>query len=161
MDTHPFHPDDLNDLECRLAAWQPSAAGLDADRMLFAAGRASAPVARGRPLWPIVSACLALVCVFLGARWTAERAERLALATELQHRPAVSVPAPAPEAVAVEPTSPELPPADGYLAIRRRWERDPNSLLVMAVPMEKSSQPSLAPEPPITRAWQLDALLDP
>jgi hypothetical protein len=161
MDTHPFHPDDLNDLERRLAAWQPSAERLDADRMLFAAGRASAPTARGRLAWPIVSGCLALVSVFLGARWTAERTERLALAEELRHRPPASLPAPAPSPIAVERTPTEPPPADSYLAIRRRWERDPDSLLVMATPKGKSAQESLPPNPPIPRAWQIDGVLDP
>ena len=38
---HP-QPDEMNNLENRLAAWQPGADGLAVDRMLYAAGRASA-----------------------------------------------------------------------------------------------------------------------
>lgn len=161
MDPHPFRPDDLNDLERRLAAWQPSAAGLDADRMLFAAGRASAARAPSRLVWPAVSACLALATVFLGARWTAERAERLALAEELRHRPTASVPTPPPRPTAVEPETTEPPPADSYLAVRRRWERDPDSLLVMAESTGRSSEAPLPADPPIPHAWQRDVLPDP
>jgi hypothetical protein len=161
MDPHPFHPDDLNDLEQRLAAWQPSTAGMDADRMLFAAGRASAAKAPSRLVWPAVSACLALVTVFLGARWTAERSERLALGEELRHRPTATVPAPTLGPAAVEPAVTEPPPADSYLAIRRRWERDPNSLLVMAAPKSKPSEGPLPANVPILHAWQRDGSLDP
>lgn len=161
MDPHPFHPDDLNELEQRLAAWQPSAAGLDAGRMLFAAGRAAAAKAPSRLVWPALSACLALVTVFLGARWTAERSERLALAEELRRRPTATMPAPGPEPVAVEPASTEPPSADSYLAVRRRWERDPDSLLVMAAPKSKPSDEPLPANVPILHAWQRDGLLDP
>lgn len=161
MDAHSFHPGDLNDLEQHLATWRPSAAGLDADRMLFAAGRASAPAIKGRLLWPMVSGCLALVTVFLGARWTAERADRLALAEELRHRLTATTSVPAPSPAAVEPAPTEPPPADGYLALRRRWERDPNALLVMAVPKGKPSHEPLPAEAPMLRVGQFSGLLDP
>ncbi len=161
MDPHPFHPDDLNDLDRRLAAWQPAAAGLDVDRMLFAAGRASAARAPSRLVWPAVSACLALATVVLGARWTAERSERLALAEELRHRSAASVPVPAPTPAAVEPATTDPPSADSYLAVRRRWEHDPDSLLVMAHREGRSSEAPLPADPPIPHAWQRAALPDP
>lgn len=41
MSPHSDPAHDLTDLERRLAGWQPSPAGLDSDRALFAAGRAS------------------------------------------------------------------------------------------------------------------------
>jgi hypothetical protein len=58
MDTRP---EDLNDMAQRLAGLRPSDSGLDADRMLFGAGRASA--ARGGQvlLWKILAASLVLL----------------------------------------------------------------------------------------------------
>jgi hypothetical protein len=76
------HPDGLSDLERRLAALAPSGTGLDADRMLFAAGRASAPPARRGAFWPAVAALLTLLSVGLAAAWLDERAEHRALAEQ-------------------------------------------------------------------------------
>ena len=112
-------PEDLNDLERRLADWQPSAAGLDPDAVLFAAGRASARPGAGRFVWPTVSAGLAVLAVALGIGLRSERAERIALAQLLQPRqPPVAV-------VASVPSPPPEPlPRDSYFVLGRLLERD-------------------------------------
>jgi hypothetical protein len=158
MDTHSPNADDLNDLERRLSNWRPSPTGLDADRMLFAAGRASARASGGRFVWPLLSGCLALVTVVLGVRLAAERTERLALAERLQQQTPMPTPAADPGPTPVEPSTTEAMPAEGYLAIRRRWEHDPNTLLAMAVPKGESSDGPLPANPPIPRVWQRDGL---
>ena len=86
MDTHP---DDLSDLERRLAACAPSSAGLDADAMLFAAGRASAR--RGPSGIPLagLTACLAALAIVLGVglRSRARRAAGPGRAAPSSRRP--------------------------------------------------------------------------
>jgi hypothetical protein len=140
MDTHTPRPDDLNDLELRLTAWQPSAAGLDADALLFAAGRASVRPGAGRFAWPAVAACLALTTVSLGVWLRVERSERLALARLVQP----SVPT---LAVAPTPPVPVTPPAEplspnGYLTVRRRAESDLDTWLARSAP---PTEPPAAP----------------
>ena len=118
MDTHP---DDLSDLERRLAACAPSQAGLDADALLFAAGRASARHGPARLVRPGLTACLAVLAAALGLWLAAERSERLALAERLR-RPA---PAPPPSATPVQPEPPtaDEPGPNSVLAARRALER--------------------------------------
>jgi len=157
MDTHPPRPGDLNDLERRLAAWRPSAAGLDADAMLFAAGRASAR--RGRLVWPAVSACAALLAAALGVWLAAERAERLALAQQIRHQ----APAPAPPSApaAGEPQTAEAPAPDSYLAISRALEQDPDA---WATKTPAKAGPPPGPPPPvphILRAWRPGEWIEP
>lgn len=141
------HPDDLNDLERRLAAWQPAADGLDADRLLFAAGRASV---RSRLAWPMLAAGLALGALGLGTWGASERTERLALAQLVHER---SVPAPVP--VMPEP-SPEPPSPHSVLASHRLLER---GLDAWPAPASGPESP-LSPSRPVLRAGQTDALLD-
>jgi hypothetical protein len=92
------HPNDLSELERRLVACQPSAAGLDADAMLFAAGRASVRPGRARYLWPALTAGLAAFAMVLGTGWAVERGERLALLVERRNPapPPTPLPPPAP-----------------------------------------------------------------
>jgi hypothetical protein len=144
-------PDDLNDLQRRLAGCRPAEAGLDADRMLFEAGRASAQPGRGRLLWPLSTACLAVLCIILAASLIHERAQRLALDRQVQPVPAPSVPAPAP------PGSEPLSPA-AYLALRQALERDPDHWPASSEPAPDSPG---APAPAIPRAWDRDLPIDP
>jgi hypothetical protein len=152
-------PDDLSGLERQLAGWRPAGDGLDADAMLFAAGRASARP-RGRLLWPALACGLGVLAVALGAWAAAERAERLTLAETLRQHPA-----PAPPAVLPGP-SPDAPSdgegtRHGPLALRNlvlehgldAW-RDES--LVHAGPPGPP-----APDTPVLRPWQRDRLADP
>lgn len=65
---------DLNELERRLAGWQPATAGLDRDRMLFAAGRNSASRGWKKLAWPALTGSLAILATVLGISLVRERA---------------------------------------------------------------------------------------
>ena len=67
MDAQSSSSDDVKGLERRLSEWRPAAAGLDADGVLFAAGRASVRPGWGRIAWPVLSGFLALLAAILGA----------------------------------------------------------------------------------------------
>jgi hypothetical protein len=158
MDTHPDRPDDLNELERRLSAWEPAPEGLDADAMLFAAGRASAR----RRLWPALTALTAAVAVALGAWGSAERAGRLALARQLGERPAAAPGADplAPLAAPAEPPTAEEPGPYSLQAAYRALERGldawgPRTFVRADLPGPPE------PSPPVLHAGQRDALLEP
>ena len=153
MDANSSRPNDLNKLEQRLAAWEPASAGLDPEAMLSAAGRASARGVKAWLAWPILSGCLALAVLALGAWLAAERADRLRLLAELSHRPVETAPVstPVPDET---PTTEALAP-DGYLALRREWELHPDDALRPAAPGQAPKRPA-SPEPSILRAWQPD-----
>jgi len=150
MDEPAPLPEDLNNLEQRLAAWQPSSEGTvtEADRLLFAAGRAS--VARLRLLWPAAVASLTLLATGLGVWVASEREQRLILASRLQDleaRPPAVV-------VQVEPAPSEPLPAQSYLLLRRRLENDPDGSPPPGVPEPAPAPP---PEgPPILQVGQRD-----
>ncbi len=150
MHTPPDRPDGLTDLERRLAACAPSADGLDADAMLFAAGRASARPGRARLVWPGVVACLSAMSFVLGARLATERAER----QQLAHQP--EQPAPLlPPSVAPEPPTAEQPPNSSVLAARPALEQG-----LDAWPPAKVPAGAPAPEPPVLRVGRPDSLPD-
>src|SRR5438445_38546 len=151
MDNNMPHPDDLTELERRLAAWKPAHDGLDHEAMLFAAGRASARPGGGWLAWPILSGSLALAAVALGVWLAAERSERLAPLRKLVEPALASTPVVTPMA---EPLSP-----NSYLSLRREWEQQAGDWLnrsTAAVPKGPAF-----PEPPILRAWQPDDPSDP
>jgi hypothetical protein len=153
----PRDEDNLSDLERRLAGWQPTAESLDADAMLFAAGRAAGRRGWGPLLWPTLCALLAVQAVGLGVWGLSERAERQALASLLHDHAPSPVPSPAPEV-------PELayaPSPDGYFNLRRQMEQDPNRWLASLQPAATPIPGPPPPEPPILRAGQRDGLLDP
>jgi hypothetical protein len=156
MDTLPSSSGDLNELERRLAEWRPSSAGLDTDRMLFAAGRNSVRPGWGRIAWPILSGCLALVASTLGLGLVHERTARLDLAAQLDKRQPAHVPPPADNMPQPEAPSPEPPAANSYLATRRlvadgldRWP-----ILAKADPPLQAGTPN----PAIWKAGQRDAV---
>lgn len=157
MDEPLPRPEDLSELEQRLSAWRPAAAA-QADRMLFAAGRASAPRA-GTPLfWPAASACLALLAVALGGWLAAERGERLALAEQLRRSPS---PVPAPPSVLADGglSVPDAPPPDNYLEVRRALERDPDAELPH-VSLKDGPPGPLPPGPPMLQVRPAGRLPD-
>jgi hypothetical protein len=157
MDAHL--PEDLRAVERRLVDWQPAQTELDTDRMLFAAGRASARPGKSRLLWPAAAVCLAVLASVLGAGLVRERAARLALAHELEQRPLHPAPAPPHFTPAGSEDLPEAPlsPAS-YLAARRALERDPDGWS----PPADTASPSPGPAPPPTlRAWGPGTQIDP
>jgi hypothetical protein len=156
MDAHSSSSGDLNDLERQLSEWRPSTAGLDADRVLFAAGRASVRPGWGRIAWPILSGCLALLTAVLGVGLLQERTACLELTAQL-HRPAV---APAPSDIQNPTTGPsaEPPAADSYFAARRALSDNPDGWLAVAK-VDPSERPS--PSRPILKAGSRADVLEP
>ena len=150
MDEPAALPEDLSNLERRLAGWQPSSEGAaaEADRMLFAAGRASA--ARFRVLWPAAAACLALLSAGLGAWVASERGQRLVLARQLQEREVQ----PQPVFVQRESVPPEPLPAQSYLVLRQSLEQDPEGESPRVTPEPAPGPPPEAP--PILQVGQRD-----
>jgi hypothetical protein len=157
MDTHtPRDEDNLNDLERRLAGWHPAPEGLDADAMLFAAGRAAGRRGRGHLLWPALTVVLAVQAAGLGLWGLSERAERQILASRLRQRaPALSAP---PETAVAE--SSYTPSPDDYFHLRRRMEQDPSHWLAALSPAGSQALGPTPPKPLILRAGQRDGLLD-
>lgn len=164
MDTNSDRPEDLNALERRLSAWQPNREGLDADAVLFAAGRASVKPGPARFAWPALTVLLTGVSVALGLWLVNERDERMILAAQLQeHPPAPTVnPAPPPAVYTVPAESPDTdePSPNSYLASRRALEKGldawPSRMEVRGGPPDPSPT-----DPPVLRLGQRDALLEP
>ena len=154
MDTHP---DNLSELERRLADCVPSSAGLDADAMLFAAGRGSARPGPARFLWPGLSACLAALATVLGLWLAVERSERLSLAERL--RQPVPAPAPSPPPTLTEPPTADEPEPNSVLAARRALEQGLDAWPPAPVPRADSPGPR-PPDPPILRVGRSDTLPD-
>src|SRR5260370_11387639 len=118
MEIPDLPADDLNELERRLSAWQPSTTGLAPDAMLFAAGRATARAGKAWLAWPVLSGGLALAAGVLGVWLAAERSERRALLRALQQRTPKAAPAYTP--VPQETPATQAPAADSYLGLRRQ-----------------------------------------
>jgi hypothetical protein len=141
-----MQPDELTPLERQLATCQPSAAGLDADAMLFAAGRAAAPASRPRFVWPIISCGFAFLSLVLAVGLASERSERRALADSLRQRPFVT------EALVAAVMPPPAMSPDSYLAARRMIEHDAD-----AWPAHDETIPDGGPSAPppnnVLRAW--------
>jgi hypothetical protein len=160
MDTHP---DELSELERRLASRAPASDGLDADAMLFAAGRASVRPRRERFVWAALAAGLAVLCGLLGVQLTAERAKRLSLAKQLslieqlQQPPAPRPAPPAPPAEA--PPTAEQPPSSHVLTAhplpRQGFEDWPKPSIIGIDPPGPPST-----EPPVLRVGRPDQLPD-
>jgi hypothetical protein len=147
-------PDDLNDLAQRLAAWRPAQAGLDADRMLFDAGRAAARPGKAAIVWPVAAGCLSLLAAVLAIGLIHEHEENLALVRRLEARPAPTLPAPTP--AQTDPLA-ALPP-DAYLELRRALEEDPEG---WPEPVAGSSSGSTTSSPVVLRACDREAFLEP
>jgi hypothetical protein len=135
--------DELTPLERQLAACRPAATGLDADAMLFAAGKAAGR--ESRLIWTGVAGVFAFISVALGAALVGERSERLALAAQLDRQAAEFA-----EAIPSVPTTTTLPATDGFFAARRtledNWTPSPES--------QPDGPVVPSAEPPIVRAWR-------
>jgi hypothetical protein len=108
---------ELSSVEEALAALRPAACGLDRDRLMWEAGRASrrTPVA-----WPLAAAAAALVAVALAVRPgeppQPQAVERLVYVTA---GPAPPTPAPFLRPAATGIVAVRQPPHAGYLELRR------------------------------------------
>jgi hypothetical protein len=159
MDTHPDRPDDLSPLERRLSSWQPSAAGLDADAMLFAAGRASAQPGPGRFVWPALTGVLGVFAVVLGAWLVVERSERLALVEQLRRKAPVSSPSPSPPAVPAEAGSDDAASPDSFLTARRAYDKGLDAWPPQ--PDGRTGSAQVLANSPVYQVGHRDKLLDP
>ena len=161
METQPPRPEDVKGLERRLSTWQPSTEGLDADALLFAAGRASARPGPARLAWPALTGLLSVLSVVLGLWLTAERSERLALARQLHEHRAVPVDrTPASPAVDVVPSESEEPAPDSYFVSHRALEQGLDAWPLPPIAHRGAS--ALAPaSSAIFRVGRRDLLLDP
>jgi hypothetical protein len=149
MDTRP---DDLGDLERRLAALAPTGDGLDADRMLFAAGRASVSAAGGSVFWKALSALLLVLAAGLGVWGANERKERIGFAARmegLERNSPQPLPVEAPVLVAETPSG-EAASADSLLASHHILETGLEGLPVTA--SHSSTESPSAADLPILRA---------
>jgi hypothetical protein len=158
MSTSPSPAGDLNDLERRLAEWRPATAGLDADRMLFAAGRDSVRPGWGRILLPIVSVGLALLTALLGVGFAHERAAKLDLIAQL-HDPRPSF-VPDPNNVPDSSETPwaEAPAASSYLAAHAALAQNPDSWLDQAKIEPAAGTPR--PSTPILKSHSPSEMLE-
>jgi hypothetical protein len=150
-------------LENRLAAWKPTADALDADVMLFAAGRASVRPSRLRYAWPSVAGLLTLVLVGQSIWLAGERGQRLALTQQLEEykKPWAASPRSEPTGVPSEVPPAEALPPDSYLAARRMLERGFDAWPDRPAAADKPSNSAPSPEAQIPRAGQLNRFLDP
>jgi hypothetical protein len=155
MDAQPPCPDDLSDLERRLSSWRPSAAGLDAGAVLFAAGRASVRASALRFVWPAITAVAAAIALALGVQLAAERSERLALAQQVH---LLNRTQPAPAVVPDPPSSESLPP-NSFLAFHRVLDRGLDAWPAASTP--SAPQEPASPNPPVIRVGRRDWSLDP
>lgn len=159
MDTN-HHAEDLSDLERRLSTWQPDDARLDADAVLFAAGRASVRPSKARFVWPALTACLAGVAIVLGVCLKAEHAERLSLVQQMR-QPTLAPPSSPPASILPAESAPaEDVPPNSILATHRALERGLDAWPEQAVARAETPDPSLS-NPPILRVGRRDFLLDP
>jgi hypothetical protein len=144
--------EDLSDLERRLAAVPPASAGLNADAMLFAAGRASTRRGLARFLWPALSVALAVAVVVLVVSLQSERQQRQAIARQLQQAQPAVVPSAKPN-----PASPEYQRSP-LLEVHRALEQDKDPLPDDPVGVESSST---VPEVTVFRPRSIATMLDP
>ena len=163
MDTRPQHPDDLTEVERSLAAYAPSAAGLDADAMLFAAGRASVRPGVARFVWTALILGLTTLALVLGIWLATERQERLDLAQQLRQTQPPHVPSP----------SPPVSPGDAPTERPTEYEPAPNSLLAGHRALEqgldawppqavaRAETPGAPSDAPVLKVGWRDNLLDP
>jgi hypothetical protein len=158
MDTN-HRPEDLKELERRLSAWQPAGEGLDADAVLFAAGRASARPSKARLVWPALTVCLAGLAIVLGACLKTEHAERLALLRQMR-QPIPAPPSPPASASPTEPAPSEDVPPSSVLAARRALEYGLDAWPEQAMARAETPAAPL-PNPLVLHVGQRDLLLDP
>jgi hypothetical protein len=151
----PHTDDNLSRLENRLAGWQPTAAGLDADALLYAAGRASARPPQSGFVWPVLAGALTFVSLGLGGWLTVERGERLALAESLHRQNSPKVP----DAVANLATNSDDCSPPGYLVVRNIVTQE--GLDAWPKPPQNIGPPDPAfSNKPIPQVWRRDGLPD-
>jgi hypothetical protein len=150
-------PDNMTDLERRLAALAPANEGLNTDAMLFAAGRASVRPRAGRFVWPALAGLLGLLAIGLGIELTRERGERLVLVQLLRQAEQRQTPA-SDLAVPADFGPTEAPAADSLVASHRVLENGLESWRPIRIVTSSSDSP--AENSTILRAWSRRGSID-
>jgi hypothetical protein len=156
---HANDQEDLSNVERRLAGWNPSVDGLDADAMLFAAGLAAARMGRGKLVAPIMCMFLAAVAAAFCFWALTERSERLDLASRLRARDRVADASQPPPTVARSETLPKLSPF-AYYNMRRRIEQEAERSRIAVPPESPQTVPPPAAESAVFKVRQSSRLLD-
>jgi len=151
-----FNPDQdhLSPLEERLRSWEPSAGGLDRDRMLFEAGRAeslgSIQARSHARLWRFATAATLVLASGLGMAWHQERSQRRGLELTI----ARLAPSPAlldatPELMTERQENETAIDPSSYLALVRQVNRPEDAAALDSHRNPPGSDPSvLADDPP-------------
>jgi hypothetical protein len=161
MDIHSHRPEDLSDLERRLSSWQPAADGLNADAVLFAAGRASARPGSARVVWPALAGLQSALCVALGLWLAVERTERLALAHKLHEQGSIRVDkALSSPSADVAPTESDEPAPDSYFVTHRALEQGLDAWPLPPI-LHRGSSAVAPASSAIFRVGRRELLLDP
>lgn len=159
MEQHSANSDDLSRLERCLSAWQPAEAGLNADAVLFAAGRASVRPSPTRFVWPTLTAIAAVLAIVLGVRLVHEQSERLALAQQIQRVTAKASISPSLDTDTEPRPQGEMSP-DSLFVSHRLLENGLDAWPPQVVARAESPLPAVQ-DPPVLRVGRLDVLLDP
>lgn len=159
METHPSSADELNDLERRLSEWRPSAAGLNADQMLFAAGRNSVRPGWGRNASSLVSAGLAVLAIVLGVGLVQEREARRDLLAKFHEQRAPIDSGPYDVPATSEILAGEAASVRDYVAARSALAQNPDAWLEVTK-IEPPDGPSL-PQRSILKAHSRGEMLEP
>jgi len=154
----PCDQDDLSNVEHRLSEWRPKAEGLNAEAMLFAAGRASGQRPPSR-LWMALCGVLIVQVVGLGAWGISERSERLALSSQLADRALSTVETRQAKQDGSSRRS-YVPAPDDYLHQRKRMEQDAGYYVAAASPGRIPGLGQKVPPAAILSAGQWSDLLD-
>jgi len=147
--TTPEHDPDggPTDFERRIGAWRPAPVGVDRDRMMYEAGRASA---RGDARIRLLAASFAastLLTLGLGVQLARERSRCEILARSLAVLERRNLPSPPEDRPEAEPEVEVA--ADSYLALTRRGLDDPPA----SRPPAGADPADPGPTPPPLRAW--------
>lgn len=147
----------MNEFERRLAACAPAADGLNADAMLFAAGRASVKLHPARFAWPLATVALLALTMAFAFLWKSEREERISLAGRLSQSPPSVIPT---GSSRPEPAADEYSrPAGNLLEVHRALEQGRDPLLPEPEVFVGTS--GQLPETDVLRPDSLNRMLNP
>ena len=141
--------DGLKKIERQIQSWGPAGCGIDRDRLIYEAGRASLNVGPRPVLWRLATAASLLLAVGLGWAWIKERDQRQSVERELAAvRQVVSPDAP----VLADAPAPPSHPADpsSYIVLTRDLRGAADPLLAGEKAVGGGGPPRPLPDEPLT-----------